>query len=216
MTNLTKWLVAVPFALVVALLIPALVAGNLLWFCRHWTDALYGILSAGMWLVATAFVDVKRPRGSRDLANRLLPLGLVLSVPLAVWDRTHWIAATLPFTVSLIGILIGLVAIVLGVATRAALGRSYSPRPGHSGRGALVQDGPYRWIRHPLYLAALLWIVGWPLIISSFLGSLIPLILIAPAIWKRIIAEEEELLRVYGDEYAQYLARTWRLLPWVY
>ena len=216
MTNLSKWLVAVPFTLLVAVVIPALVAGHLLWFCQSWTDTLYLILSAGMWLVATAFVDVKRPRGSPDLANRLLPLGLILSVPVAVWDRTHWIAATLPLTVSLIGILIGLTAIVLGVASRAALGRSYSPRAGPSGPAALIQDGPYRWIRHPLYLAALLWIVGWPLIIASFLGILVPIPIVVPAIRKRMIAEEGELLRVYGDEYAEYQERTWRLLPGVY
>jgi protein-S-isoprenylcysteine O-methyltransferase Ste14 len=68
----------------------------------------------------------------------------------------------------------------------------------------------------PLYLAAVLWIVGWPLIIASLLGILISVLLMAPAIRKRMIAEEEELLQVYGDEYAKYQERTWRLLPPVY
>lgn len=216
MTNLTKWFVAVPFTVFVALVIPALAAGNLLWFRRHWTDTLYLALSAGMWLVATAFVDVKRPRGSPDLANRLLPLSLILSVPLAVWDRTYWLASTLPVFVSVIGILISSLAVLLGVVSREYLGRSYSPRASHSGDTALVQDGPYRWIRHPLYLAAILWMVGWPLIIASLLGSLIPIIIVLPTIRMRMIAEEEELLRVYGDEYAEYQERTWRLLPCVY
>ncbi len=216
MTNLTKWLVAVPFTLLVAFLIPAIVAGNLLWFCQHWTDTLYLALSAGMWLVATAFVDVERPRGSPDLANMLLPLGLILSVPIAVWDRTYWIASTLPIVVNVLGVLIGSVAIILGLISRVFLGRSYSPRVDHSSDAKLVEDGPYRWIRHPLYLAAILWIVGWPLIIASLLGVLIPILLIAPAIRKRMIAEEEELLRAYGEAYAEYQARTWRLLPYVY
>ena len=216
MTNLTKWFVAVPFTVFVAFVIPALVAGNLFWFCQHWTDALYLALSGGMWLVATAFVDVERPRGSPDLANRLIPFGLILSVPIAVRDRTYWIASTLPVIVNVLGILIGSVAVILGLVSRAYMGRSYSPRAGHSCDAALVQDGPYRWIRHPLYLAALLWIVGWPLIIASLFGILIPIIMIVPAIRKRMIAEEEELLRVYGDEYAEYQERTWRLLPGVY
>jgi protein-S-isoprenylcysteine O-methyltransferase Ste14 len=215
-TNLTKWFVAVPFTLLVALVIPALVAGNPFWFGQHWTDTLYVIVSAGMWLVATAFVDLKRPRGSPDLANRLLPLGLILSVPLAVWDRTYWIASTLPVIVNLIGALISSVAVVLGVVSREYLGRSYSPRASHAGDALLVQDGPYRWIRHPLYLAALLWTVGWPLIIASLLGGLVPILIIVPAIRRRMIAEEDELLRVYGDEYAEYQKRTWRLLPCVY
>ena len=216
MTNLTKWFVAVPFTVFVAFVIPALVAGNPLWFRRHWTDTLYLALSAGMWLAATAFVDVKRPRGSPDLANRLLPLGLILSVPLAVWDRTYWLASSLPLIVNLIGALISSVAVVLGVVSREYLGRSYSPRASHASDALLVRDGPYRWIRHPLYLAALLWTVGWPLIIASLLGGLVPILIIVPAVRRRMIAEEDELLRVYGDEYAEYQERTWRLLPCVY
>jgi hypothetical protein len=71
-TNLSKWFVAIPFTLLVAVVTPALVAGDLLWFCQRWTDTLYLVLSAGMWLVATAFVDVKCPahdRGGRGIAQ---------------------------------------------------------------------------------------------------------------------------------------------------
>ena len=216
MTNLTKWFVALPFTVVVTLVGPTIVACDPFWFIQKWSDTLFVILSAGMWLIATAFVDVDRPRGTPDLANKLIPLGLIISVPIAVWDRKYWIASTMPEMVRVIGVLISVLAVFLGLVSRRYLGRSYSPRISHASNGMLVQAGPYRLIRHPLYSAALLWIAGWPLIIASFLGMIITIFLVVPAIIKRMIAEEEELLRTYGDEYTNYQKNTWRLFPYIY
>jgi protein-S-isoprenylcysteine O-methyltransferase Ste14 len=216
MTNQSKWIIAIPFALIVSILIPSLITSKLLWFLEYWADTLYVMFSGGMWLVATAFVDLNRPRGSPDLANRLIPIGLILSVPISVWDRSNWFASDLPSFVDLIGVFISIVAIVLGLLAKQSLGPSYSPRASHDIGSLLVLRGPYRWIRHPLYLAAILWVVGWPLIISSILGIFVGLCFVLPAIYKRMIAEEEELHRVYGEEYAEYQGKTWRLVPFVY
>lgn len=215
-TNITKWFFALPFAFFIALVVPGVVAGSPLWFSRQWADTLYVVLTGGMWLFAAAFVDASRSRGSPDLANRLIPLGLILTVPAAVWDRTHWIASKLPEIVSIVSVFFILLAVFVGLASRIYLGGSYAPRPGHSGEGKLVRDGPYRWIRHPMYAAALLWIVGWPLVIASFLGMAVAAVFVVPAIWNRMIAEENQLLRIYGDEYANYQKITWRLFPYIY
>lgn len=216
MTNQNKWIIAIPFALVVSIIIPSLITGKFFWFVEYWTDTLYVILSGGMWLVATAFVDLNRSRGSPDLANRLIPIGLLASVPISVWDRTNWIASDLPRFLDFIGVFISIVAIVLGLLARQSLGSSYAPRASHNTGSILVLRGPYRWIRHPLYLAAIVWVIGWPLIISSTLGIFVGLCFVLPVIFKRMSAEEEELRQVYGEEYAEYQGRTWRLVPFVY
>lgn len=216
LTNTTKWIFALLFTLVVSIIIPGLIAGNLVWFVGDWTDFVYVSCTFGMWLIATAFVDVDRPRGRPDLANRLLPAGLILSVPIAVWDRLRGFAPLLPASIELAGVLIGLAAITIGVSSRLHLGRSYTPRPGHGVDADLVETGLYRWIRHPLYLAAILWVVGWPLMIASILGALSALLFTMPAILLRIRIEERELLRIYGDRYVNYRSRTWRLIPYIY
>lgn len=216
MSNLSKWLIAVPFTLLVSLLIPAIVAGELFWFLSGWADVVYSMLTAAMWLAATAFVDVTRPRSEPDLANRLIPLGLILSVPISVWDRTHWLASRLPVWLSLIGALVGVAAILIGVSARRALGGRYSPRAGHQAPAKLVTEGPYRFVRHPLYLAALLWAIGWPLLIASMAGSLTAIGFILPGVLNRVQAEEKDLLQVYGKAYAAYRKRTWRLIPGVF
>lgn len=169
-----------------------------------------------MWLVATAFVDAARPRGERDLANLLLPLALILVVPLAAYDYTHLTASTMPRAVTVIGFLFSALAIFLGIAARFYLGHSYSPSPFPSGGDLVVQVGPYRWIRHPLYAATLLWIIGWPLIVGSFLSAATALVLVIPALSKRIRIEEAEMVRQFGATYERYRSNTWRLLPYVY
>jgi len=216
MTNRSKWIIAVPFSLIVALVIPAIAVRDVLWWARTPAAALFACLSFGMWVAATGFVDVQRPRGEPDIANRLIALALILAVPIAAYDHARWLAASMPAWVGVIGIVISMMAIVLGMVTRAHLGRSYAPSPFRRTKDMLVESGPYRWIRHPLYAAALLWVIGWPLIMASVLAAAIALILVIPAILKRIQTEEAELLRQYGEQYEAYRGRTWRLIPFVY
>lgn len=216
MTNKSKWLVAVPFALLIGVVVPGLVAREWLWFLDRWQDALYTTLTVGMWLVATAFVNVDQPRGRRDRANVLIPLGLILAVPIAVWDRFYGLGWLVPEVVSTVAVALGAAAIVLGVAAWRALGSGYSPRPGAAGDYVLVRSGPYRAVRHPLYSAALLWAVAWPLILGSLVASIVTCLVALPAILARIRDEETDLLRVHSRAYAEYREQTWRLIPFVY
>jgi protein-S-isoprenylcysteine O-methyltransferase Ste14 len=216
MTNVTKWLIALPFVGLMVLMLPAAIVGDWQWFAGDWAATTFVALTAAMWLAATAFVDVNRPRGPRDAANVLIPLGLILVVPVAVADRVYGPAANLPGSVSVVGLALAGAAIPLGMSARVALGRAYQPRATVSTATGLVQTGPYRWVRHPLYAAALLWFVGWPLIIASLLGAAVALFFLLPALPRRMQREEADLRRAYGHSYDDYCRRTWRLVPYLY
>lgn len=216
MTNRTKWLIAIPFVFLVAFAMPALLAGDWLWFVDSWAEIVFVALTAGMWLMATAFVDVNIPRGPRDRTDKLVPLALLLTVPVSVLDRQYGPAARSPAALSATGIIIGIAAIALGLSARSALGQAYQPRATTRPDIQLVRSGPYRWVRHPMYTAALLWAVGWPLILGSLLGVAMILLILLPALLKRIDREEADLRRVFGEEYVTYTAHTRRLLPYIY
>lgn len=216
MTNKSKWLYALPFTLVVAFLIPACVARALDWFLASFTDVLYVAMTAGMWLAATAFVDVERPRGPRDLANLLLPLGLIISVPVAVFDRRYLTGSEMGATLGWAGLVLSAAAVALGIAARRHLGAAYAPQAGPAGGSNLVQSGPYGWIRHPLYAAAILWSLGWPLVLRSPLGALAALIPTLIAVGKRMGLEERGLEETFGAQFDEYRQKTWRLIPYVY
>jgi protein-S-isoprenylcysteine O-methyltransferase Ste14 len=216
MTNVTKWFIALPFAFFVAFVIPALITRDWVWFTYDWGAVIYVILTAGMWLIATSFVDVEKPRKAPDLANRLIPFSLILSIPVSIMDRVWGFVKSLPDGLVILAVVMSLFATVLGVSARIALGQAYSPRGAAQEQTELIRQGPYKYIRHPLYLAAILWCIGWPLFLKSLFGSLTALAFIIPALRIRINNEEQELVRVFGEDYRKYQEDTWRLLPFIY
>jgi protein-S-isoprenylcysteine O-methyltransferase Ste14 len=78
----------------------------------------------------------------------------------------------------------------------------------------LVTRGPYRLIRHPMYLAVLL--VIWPLIIDHFslLRITAGFVLTTSLIIKMLF--EEGLLRKQFQEYQSYMRNTKRLIPFIF
>jgi protein-S-isoprenylcysteine O-methyltransferase Ste14 len=78
----------------------------------------------------------------------------------------------------------------------------------------LVTRGPYRLIRHPMYLAVLL--VIWPLIIDhlSLLRIAAGFVLTADLIIKMLF--EESLLKKQFAEYKTYMKTTKRLIPVIF
>lgn len=77
---------------------------------------------------------------------------------------------------------------------------------------ALVADGPYRHVRHPLYFASIVALVGFALLASrsGFLIIIVPMTLL----YVRLVGREEaELEREHGERYREYVRRVPRLWP---
>ncbi len=78
----------------------------------------------------------------------------------------------------------------------------------------LIRSGPYRWIRHPMYFALLLFFLG--ILLGYFnLGNLFCFaILITAALLKAI--KEEQLWLAHHPEYKHYLSQTKRIIPFIW
>jgi len=114
---------------------------------------------------------------------------------------------------------LGLLLYILGGGLRTWAIWTLGPR--FSGLVAIQQDhllethGVYAIIRHPSYVGAILALMGWTLVFRS----LLVLVLVPILIWiviVRIQAEERLLAAQFGQTYAEYRERTWKLLPVVY
>jgi protein-S-isoprenylcysteine O-methyltransferase Ste14 len=155
---------------------------------------------------------------ARPPTRWIIPLVIVVTLAMA-WgpayaDRRD-VATIDGDMVRYVGLVLFTVGCVIRVGPMFALGNRFrapwTPQQEHY----LVTTGFYRFIRHPSYLGALLGAAGWFLIFRCGIGLALGLLLIpATVFW--VPREESMLLTEFGEDYAAYTRRTWRLLPFVY
>ena len=80
----------------------------------------------------------------------------------------------------------------------------------------LIREGPYRWIRHPLYLSMIISIVGLAFGMRSMWGLTITFIMFFPFTILRAKLEEAALHDKFGKEWEEYIEQTNFLLPLIY
>lgn len=106
----------------------------------------------------------------------------------------------------------GVVAFVVRVWSMKVLGKEWSPylhlREDHE----LVMDGPYRWIRHPIYAAGFAFRSAL-ILESANLVIALPCIALMGLVYPRVRKEEAMMIERFGDRYRAYMARTGRFLP---
>lgn len=113
-----------------------------------------------------------------------------------------------PSGLSYAGIPLALLGAVGFVWAARTLGRSLTPYPRPRDDGELVDRGPYRFLRHPIYVAGLLFFLG------VGLASSVPATLGAfalGALWWRKAAVEEAYLAARFPEYEDYRRRVRRV-----
>jgi len=114
----------------------------------------------------------------------------------------------------------GIFLIVIGVLVRQwailVLGRYFTVTVGVQKDQKVVDNGPYRFIRHPSYLGLFLIILGIGLALHSWVGILVLLVLNGLAFGYRIHVEEKALVAELGDDYIQYMKRTKRIIPFIF
>ena len=113
----------------------------------------------------------------------------------------------------------GLVCVVVGISIRVVgmihLGPLFSGFVAVQKEHYLITSGCYRWVRHPIYTGSLLAFAGFFLVFRSQVVILVFPLYVIGTLWR--IADEERLLaETFGEEYEQYQARTWCLLPFIY
>ncbi len=183
-------------------------------------------LAVSLWIFAAELPVVRAarraqralPREKRDHSLRILVGGQQVAMTVAL---------ILAFTTPSLTMRPATLVYWLGVALLVASGvlrRHCFRMLGEDFRGAVtvrsgqpvVDRGAYHYVRHPSYLAALMMHAGIGLALTNW-ASLIALVATStPLFVYRIGVEEGALLRGLGQPYADYMARTHRLLPGVW
>ena len=122
------------------------------------------------------------------------------SIPLPIWIR--WASGA---------VICG--GIVLFGWTHVALGKSWTAVLALASDHKMVQEGPYRRVRHPMYTAFLIIGVGFLLLSANLLVGLVYLVPLIVMVVLRVGPEEQMMLERFGDTYRDYMRHTGRLLP---
>jgi len=94
-----------------------------------------------------------------------------------------------------------------------ALGRWRSIHAEVRPHQAVVTVGPYRYIRHPIYLAMALEILALPLVANSIAAMMLALVGYMPILAFRAYKEEQAMLAAIGLPYSHYRKTTPAILP---
>jgi protein-S-isoprenylcysteine O-methyltransferase Ste14 len=123
-----------------------------------------------------------------------------------IFGKTTFLSSRIPLVIRLV---ICFMAIIIGVMLAKSGHRVVEgdERPDH-----VVRTGAFLRVRHPLYLASVLFYLGLFVSTASLAAALLWIVI---ALFYNYIATYEEmlLLRRFGDEYAGYMKSTGKWLP---
>jgi protein-S-isoprenylcysteine O-methyltransferase Ste14 len=115
-----------------------------------------------------------------------------------------------------LGVLVLVSALLLFFHTHRRLGRFWSVTLEIRQNHGLVTDGIYRFVRHPMYSAYFLWALSQALLLPNWIAGPAGLVGFGTLFAFRVRREERMMLAAFGDVYAEYAARTKRIIPGVF
>jgi protein-S-isoprenylcysteine O-methyltransferase Ste14 len=114
---------------------------------------------------------------------------------------------------ALTGCLLAVAGAALVLRARMELGPAWSLVPMADDATGVVTTGPYRDVRHPIYLGLSMLAMGQALAFASWPAFLIVLGGIVPTFVWRASAEEKLLTATFGERYARYRKQTKMIIP---
>lgn len=150
----------------------------------------------------------------REWTFLVIVTSLVGAVILAGWvTRFKWAATGGGRTVQVAGEALIVAGAVLRVWAMLTLDRFFTFVVGIADDHRVVEEGPYRVIRHPGYAGAIIAMVGVGVALRNWLAVLLMLIVPPLVFAVRIRVEEVALVAALGQEYEDYARRTGSLVP---
>jgi protein-S-isoprenylcysteine O-methyltransferase Ste14 len=143
-------------------------------------------------------------------------LGWNLWLVLMALDAQRWQLSHVPVWLNVVGGLLIVAGLAATVPVFAANSFAAPVVKIQEERGQyLIDTGPCAIVRHPMYAAAALYLIGMPLLLGSWLGlAIVPFLVLGLA--PRAV-REENLLKQELPGYADYMTRVrWRLVPHIW
>lgn len=177
-----------------------------------WAWVLAGVVVWGSALFTNRIKRREAPRG------RLLDFTLLWGGYFVMFSQApffgpllkHFLPAREPLQIA--GVVLAWVGSPLIIWARVCLGRYWSGVVALKQDHRLIQSGPYRLVRHPLYTGIIVAAIGWCLVVPTWC-SLLGALSLTACFERRAHKEDALLAREFGAEFEAYRGRTGRLVP---
>jgi protein-S-isoprenylcysteine O-methyltransferase Ste14 len=159
-------------------------------------------------------VSLKEEGNAMLIALRLTGISIWLSV-FAYMLNPNWMSWSridLPDGLRWLGVAMGLLGNALAYWVFSNLRNNVSPTVVTRSQATLVTSGPYRWVRHPLYLMGLISYTGFALLAENWFIALLSLAVFGLLVI-RTAKEEAKLVEKFGAAYRNYMQHTGRFFP---
>ncbi len=160
--------------------------------------------------------DFEPPPDAALLSGSILrQLPVLLLFAAAPFERTFLYGGEVARWVQALGLLMELLGLWLALGARIQLG-FFSSTPESDGPRALVRNGLYSSIRHPIWLGEFLVVFAWALEFGAPVSAALTIIFGVAMGRMRAASEEAEMLAQFGDQYARYLQETESFIPGIW
>jgi protein-S-isoprenylcysteine O-methyltransferase Ste14 len=186
-------------------------------------DAAYANLIPALWLIWLIYWYIagrnvkatQRHESPASRAGHIVPLMIgawLLWAPRLPGDA--FLGKIIEPSLTLFFVGVGLVAagLAFSIWARVHLGRNWSGTVTLKQDHELVRDGPYRYVRHPIYTGLLLAFVGCAVARDEW-RVLIAIVVIYAALWRKLKLEERWMIEQFGDAYRRFIAEVPALVP---
>jgi len=136
-------------------------------------------------------------------------------IPL-IYTATSWLDFAnynLPGWMGWLGVILLIAALVVFSKAHLDLKSNWSPSLEIYDGHALVTNGIYKYIRHPMYASQWLWVIAQILLLQNWLAGPIDFLLFIPFYILRVRAEEKMMEDQFGKEYLEYKSKTGGVIP---
>lgn len=123
-----------------------------------------------------------------------------------------WASVPLPVWLRWVGVCLGAMASLLAVWAFSYLGKNLTDTVVTRREHTLVTSGPYRFVRHPFYVAVALIVAANSLATANWFIAATGMGTLA-LLCARTPIEEQKLIDRFGDAYRNYASRTGRFWP---
>jgi protein-S-isoprenylcysteine O-methyltransferase Ste14 len=118
--------------------------------------------------------------------------------------------------VSVLAFVIALASVALVNWAARSLGKQWSLEARLVEGHELIEDGPYRFVRNPIYTGMFGMLIATGMIGMRWELLAVAVVLFAAGTYVRIRAEEQLLRGAFGVRFEEYARRVWALIPGIY